>query len=62
MPSCKKDFPSEKLIEAKICHMRRKLSPYDLKIETQWGYGFRLADESRRRLLNWNKPAEDIAA
>ena len=62
VPSCKKDFPSGKLIEAKICHIRRKLAPYGLKIETQWGHGFRLADESRARLRNWNKPAEDIAA
>ncbi len=62
VPSCKKDFPSGKLIEAKICHIRRKLAPYGLKIETQWGHGFRLAPASRARLLNWSKPSEDIAA
>ena len=54
VPSCKKDFPSGKLIEAKICHIRRKLAPYGLKIETSWGHGFRLSDESRARLLSWN--------
>ena len=49
----KADYPDSNLIDAKICHIRRKLRPFGLSIETIWGVGFKLSPESRFRLLNW---------
>ena len=49
----KEDYPGSNLIDAKLCHIRRKLKPFGLAIETIWGVGFKLTPESRHRLLNW---------
>ncbi len=54
----KTEFPHTGLIDAKICHIRRKLKPYGLEIETVWGRGYRLTASSRQALLDWNNQAE----
>jgi len=46
--------PNSNLIDAKICHIRAKLRPYGLRIETVWGTGYKIEDETRAKLLNWN--------
>jgi DNA-binding response OmpR family regulator len=38
------DWPSEKVIDVYICHLRRKLCEVGLKIETRVGYGWRLVE------------------
>lgn len=45
--------PNSNLIDAKICYIRSKLRPYGLRIETVWGTGYKIEDETRARLLNW---------
>lgn len=57
----KGDFPNKQLIDAKICHMRRKMRAFGLGIETIWGRGFRLEAESRTRLRNWNVQRAEAA-
>jgi len=41
------DWPNEKTIDAHICHIRRKLGKVGLKIETDYGFGFRLIEGVR---------------
>jgi DNA-binding response OmpR family regulator len=38
------DWPSDKVIDVYICHLRRKLCEVGLKIETRVGYGWRLVE------------------
>jgi two-component system cell cycle response regulator CtrA len=45
--------PNSNLIDAKICHIRAKLRPYGLRVETVWGTGYKIEDETRAQLLNW---------
>jgi two-component system cell cycle response regulator CtrA len=47
--------PNSNLIDAKICHIRAKLRPFGLKVATVWGCGYKIEDETRARLLNWNE-------
>jgi two-component system cell cycle response regulator CtrA len=49
------DNPMSNLIDSKICHIRAKLRPFGLKVATIWGCGWKIEDETRARLLNWNK-------
>lgn len=49
----KRVHPNGNVIDAKICHIRNKLKPFGLSIETMWGAGYRLANESRAALRNW---------
>ena len=45
--------PNSNLIDAKICHIRAKLRPYGLRVETVWGTGYKIEDETRTKLLSW---------
>ena len=45
--------PNSNLIDAKICHIRAKLRPYGLRVETVWGTGYKIEDETRAQLLEW---------
>lgn len=54
------DSDPSNLIKSKIVHIRRKFGRFGLKLENQWGWGYRLPDETRRRLLNWKW--EEMAA
>jgi len=49
-----------KLAQIHICHLRAKLRPFGLEIDTAWGRGYRLNPAIRHRLLNWE--AERAAA
>jgi len=43
-------YPDEKGVDVQIYHIRKKLEPSGLKIETVWGQGYRLLPESRREI------------
>jgi DNA-binding response OmpR family regulator len=45
-----------------ISNIRPKLARFGLEIETHKGLGYRLAPESRERLLNWPRPGAAQAA
>jgi DNA-binding response OmpR family regulator len=45
------------VVSVQMCNLRKKLSPFDLEIETHKGRGFRLTADTRRRLKNWNSQA-----
>jgi two-component system cell cycle response regulator CtrA len=36
-----------KIVDVWVCKMRRKLKPYGISIETQWGQGYFLTPESK---------------
>lgn len=61
-PHSRGEDVEEKIVHIRISLLRRKLRAFNLTISTSWGRGYRLEAASRARLLNWNKPAEDIAA
>ena len=41
------------VMKVQMCRLRQKLAPHGLQIETIRGFGWRLHDDSRARLLNW---------
>jgi len=51
----KRLHPTGNVIDAKICHLRNKLKPFGLWIETVWGAGYRLDNQTRSALRNWRK-------
>lgn len=49
------DEAEEKIVDVFVCRMRKKLKPYNIEIQTQWGQGFFLSVESKataQRLLD----------
>lgn len=58
----RKVYVENKLVDVYISKLRAKLRPHALVIETKNSVGWRLEPETARRLLNWSKPSEDIAA
>ena len=56
-----KNGTTENTIDAKICHLRRKLKPFGLVIETLWGEGYRLTPSARMALLNWPGGKQEAA-
>lgn len=44
------DDVEEKIIDVFICKMRKKLSPLGIQIETMWGEGYFLKEETKTRL------------
>jgi DNA-binding response OmpR family regulator len=36
-----------KIIDVFICHVRRKLKPFEIEIETVWGQGYRMSPEAK---------------
>jgi DNA-binding response OmpR family regulator len=44
------DEPEIKIIDVFICQARRKLAPFDIKIETIWGRGYFMPPASKVRL------------
>lgn len=47
----KNDPPGEKIIHVTISHMRRKLRPYGIQINTNWGVGYWMDEDSRQKVL-----------
>jgi DNA-binding response OmpR family regulator len=44
------DVAEEKIIDVWLCHMRKKLAKQELSIETEWGQGYYLTDETKTKL------------
>ena len=40
----------EKIIDVWICKMRKKLAKQGISIETEWGQGYYLTDETKAKL------------
>jgi DNA-binding response OmpR family regulator len=40
-----------KIVDVLICHLRKKLAPYDVKIETVWGTGYLISAPHRERAI-----------
>lgn len=49
------DPPEIKIIDVFVCKLRKKLAVFDLRIETQWGFGYYLAADTRAALDNWGR-------
>lgn len=43
------DPPDEKIIDVMICKLRKKLVPFGIMIETNWGEGFSMPEQSKVR-------------
>lgn len=45
--------PHDKIIDVFICHMRNRLQPTGIKINTVWGFGYRLdmKEEDRAEII-----------
>jgi len=52
----------DKIVHIRISIIRKKFRAFGLEILTVWGRGYRLAPESRLRLLNWNTEPKTQAA
>lgn len=50
--SKKRDDMAVKTVDVHICSMRKKLRPFDIKILTLWGYGYKLPIDQRRRAMD----------
>lgn len=47
-PEC--DQPEIKIVDVMVCKLRKRLEPYGITIETQWGIGYYISEESRPKL------------
>lgn len=56
------EYLESNLIHSMVSYVRAKLKPYGLSIETVYGRGYRLPDETRARLLNWTSESAPISA
>lgn len=52
------DGRDPKILDVFICHIRRKLAPFGLTIETVYGAGYQMPPADRARLREWGQPAE----
>ncbi len=55
------DAPGIQIVDVFICHIRRKLKPFGIRIETLRGEGYRLDAETRRALSQGLAPRERAA-
>lgn len=51
------DQPLEKIIDVFVCKLRRKLKQAGLEIETVWGQGYRLPEDSKQKLKSMKEAA-----
>lgn len=45
----------KRLVTVIACRIRRKTKPYGITINTHYGRGYSLTNDSRQRLLNWSQ-------
>lgn len=61
----KQDEAEIKIVDVYVCKLRKKLKPWGIEIQTQWGQGYFLPPESKgaaRKLLDGFKQAEAAVA
>lgn len=39
-----------KIVDVMICKLRKKLEPFEFKIETRWGFGYYMPSEDRKEI------------
>lgn len=44
------EVTDQKMVDVVICNLRKRLRPHGIKIETLWGAGYFLAEESRQKI------------
>lgn len=44
------DEPDERIVAAYICKLRKKLTPFGIRIQNVWGQGYSLADRQKARV------------
>ncbi len=49
----KQDEAEIKIVDVWVCKMRKKVKPYGISIETQWGQGYFLLPESKAIAQSW---------
>ena len=52
------DVAEEKIIDAFVCTLRKKLDPFEIPVETNWGQGYFMTEASKqkaRELIDANK-------
>lgn len=50
--------PAPKIIDVFICHIRKKLKPFGLSVETRWGQGYFLTQDTKAAVREIMAPAE----
>jgi len=50
-PGQNREETEPKIVDVVICHMRKKLKPHDIKIETVWGIGYLITATDRERAI-----------
>jgi two-component system, cell cycle response regulator CtrA len=48
--SAEAEVPAEKIVDVIVCHVRRKVAPFGIEIETIWGQGWRMSDDHKQRV------------
>lgn len=56
------DPPEKKIVDVVICKIRKKLYPYQIRIETIWGAGYQLIDADRVALVVNGEPLPELIA
>jgi two-component system cell cycle response regulator CtrA len=47
----RKDVPSDLMVKVKICHLRKKLAPFGVTIETLWGRGYMMSEMDKAKIV-----------
>lgn len=50
-PGEKRDETDPKMVDVLICHLRKKLRPHDVQVETIWGVGYAIPVPSRDKAV-----------
>jgi DNA-binding response OmpR family regulator len=56
------DVAEEKIIDVFICKLRKKLDPFDIPVETNWGQGYFMTEASKQRARDLIESQKGIAA
>lgn len=51
-----------KIIDVFVCKMRKKLEPWDIKIETSWGKGYFIDPAEKKRIAELIESRKGVAA
>lgn len=62
VPSIKKDEPDRKISNVWVCKVRAKIKRFGLEIRNEWGVGYQLTSDTRKRLLEWNTEVKRVEA
>jgi DNA-binding response OmpR family regulator len=46
------DTMTVRAVDVHIHHIRKRLTPYGIEIQTRWGHGYQFSPENRRRIMD----------